>query len=876
MAPNTENITRHRLDNGLLILLKQNRIAPIISLNIAYRVGSKHERPGITGISHLLEHQMFKGTHRHPTGEFDRILTCVGADNNAYTWVDKTVYYEVVPADKIELALELEADRMRNLTFDAGEHASEVVVVRNELEQNDDSPQSLLYKNLRAVAFIAHPYAIPTIGWRSDVERLTAEKVREYYERHYRPDNALIVAVGDFERDEMLALIKKHFADVPSRGEAALRIPVEPPQRGQRRLVLRRAGNSDYLLIGWHTPTSHHPDAYALDVLANVLGSGRTCRLYQRLIETGMAGAVGASSGCFIYCDPFLFLVSVALNEGTVLEDAEKSVSEEIERIVTEGITEQEMSRAKKQARASFVYSRDSVEDEADTILTFELASSYRDIDRYIPGIEAVSDEDVRRVAHRYLADANSAVGYYKGVRSGESSGAAEGTRFVSPSDPPHRSARAVCYRAANGVSRGNASFDAKEVAEHRLPNGMLVLVRESHYNPTVAISGRIRCGSVFEQEGKAGLANMTAQMLSEGTKAHTKLQIAELLEDNAMGLSFQANREYVAFSGRCLSEDTSKLICLLAEELLQPAFPEEQIELVRGQTLNAIKRMEDDTFERAYTHGRAMLYGSEHPYGTPIIGRTETVKALSRQEMLDFHNRAIVPENAVLAIGGDVDSGQVVDLISRQFGNWAGTISSEESLYKRSKEVRELGTDRVNLEMPGRSNATILFMRLGISRLASDYYAAAVANYIFGGDFASRLNDKLRAVAGLTYGSYSFASAGRGQGPWTVYIQVNPANVDQAVELALAEWRRMYDEGATELELNRAKSYLTGNFVVKLNNIGAVSSAIAEVAHYNLGLDYFQRYQQIINGLTLEKVNTAFRENFALDDYVVIAAGDI
>ena len=270
------------------------------------------------------------------------------------------------------------------------------------------------------------------------------------------------------------------------------------------------------------------------------------------------------------------------------------------------------------------------------------------------------------------------------------------------------------------------------------------------------------------------------------------------------------------------------------------------------------------------------MLYGSEHPYGAPIIGRTETVKALSRQEMLDFHNRAIVPENAVLTIGGDVDSGQVVDLISRQFGNWAGTISSEESLYKQSKEVRELGTDRVNLEMPGRSNATILFMRLGISRLASDYYAAAVANYIFGGDFTSRLNDKLRAVAGLTYGSYSFASAGRGQGPWTIYIQVNPANVDQAVELALAEWRRMYDEGATELELNRAKSYLTGNFVVKLNNIGAVSSAIAEVAHYNLGLDYFQRYQQIINGLTLEKVNTAFRENFALDDYVVIAAGDI
>jgi len=872
MALNAENITEHRLDNGLLILLKQNRVAPIISLSIAYRVGSKHERPGITGVSHLLEHQMFKGTRKHPTGEFDRLLTCVGADNNAYTWVDKTVYYEVVPADKIGLALELEADRMRHLAFDAEEHASEVVVVRNELEQSDDSPPSLLYKSLRATAFVAHPYAIPTIGWSGDVERMTVNKVREYYDRYYHPGNALIVAVGDFEPDEMLAGIEKHFAAIPSSGDVISHIPCEPPQQGQRRLILRRTGNSDYLLIGWHTPDSHHPDAYALDVLANVLGSGRTCRLYQRLVESGRAGAVGASSGCFTYCDPFLFLVSVALNEGTALEDAEKSALEEIERVVAEGIAEQELKRAKKQARAGFVYSRDSVEDEADTILTFELASSYRDIDRYLPGIEAVSDEDVRRVAGRYLCAANSTVGYYRGVRSGESTGAADGAQLASMADPPHRSARP----AAGNAPGGRAPLDANDVVEHRLPNGMLVLIKESHCNSTVAISGRIRCGSVFEPEGKAGLAHMTARMLSEGTKARTKLQIAELLEDNGMGLFFQADREYVAFGGRCLSEDTDKLVGLLAEELLQPAFPEEQAELVRGQTLNAIKRMEDDTFELAYRRGRAMLYGQDHPYGTPVSGRTETVQALTRREMVDFHDRIMVPEGAVLSIAGDVNSGQVTDLIARQLGEWSGAAANDEPLYKRSREILKPGRDRVKIEMPGRSNATILVMRPGVARLAPDYYATAVANYIFGGDFASRLNDRLRAVAGLTYGSYSFTSAGRGQGPWAIYIQVNPANVAQAAELALAEWQRMYDEGATEPELNRAKSYLTGNFVVRLNNIGAISSAFAEIAHYDLGLDYFQRYQQIVNGLTLEKVNAAFRKNFALDDYVMITAGNV
>ncbi len=876
MALNVENITEHRLGNGLLILLKQNRVAPIISLSIAYRVGSKHERPGITGISHLLEHGMFKGTHKHPTGEFDRLLTLIGADNNAYTWVDKTVYYEIVPADKIELALELEADRMRNLAFDAEEHASEVVVVRNELEQSDDSPPALLYKSLRATAFVAHPYAIPTIGWSSDVERMTVDQVREYYDRHYRPDNALVVAVGDFEPDEMLASIEKHFAAIPSGGDVISRIPCEPPQQGQRRLILRRTGNNDYLLIGWHAPSSRHPDAYALDVLANVLGGGRTCRLYQRLVESGRAGAVGASSGCFTHCDPFLFLVSVALNEGTALEDAEKSAIEEIERIAAEGVAEQELKRAKKQARAGFVYSRDSVEDEADAILTFELASSYRDIDCYLPGIEAVSDEDVRRVAGHYLTTDNSTVGYYQGVRSGESTGAADGSSMASMAEPPHRSAAMAGRPAASDAPRGRAPLDAENVVERRLPNGMLVLVKESHYNSTVAISGRIRCGSVFEPEGKAGLAYMTARMLSEGTKARAKLQIAELLEDNGMGLSFQANREYVAFGGRCLAEDVRKLVGLLAEELMQPAFPQEQVDRVRAHTLNTISRMEDDTFERAYRHGRTMLYGLDHPYGTPVSGRTETVQTITRQEMVDFHSLYAVPEGAVLSIAGDMDSGQMIDLITGKLGEWSGGVVNDEPLYMRSRDTRKLDRDQVKLEMPGRSNATILVMRPGITRLAPDYYAAAVANYIFGGDFASRLNDRLRAVAGLTYGSYSFTGAGRGSGPWVIYIQVNPDNVEQATDLALAEWRRMYDEGATELELNRAKSYLTGNFVVRLNNIGAIASAFAEIAHYDLGIDYFQRYQQIVNGLTLEEVNAAFRSNFAPDGYVVIIAGNV
>ncbi len=250
------NIVEQRLDNGLLILLQENHIAPVVSFNIAYRVGSKHEQPGVTGVSHLLEHEMFKGTRDYPPGEFDRLLTFAGADNNAFTWMDQTVYYEIVATDKIELVLKLEADRMRNLLFDPAEHAEEMKVVLNELEQREDSPDSLLLEQVQSTAFAAHPYSTPSSGWLDDVRHLRLEDVRGYYDSYYHPDNAFIVAVGDFASAEMTATIAKYFAGLPPGNVVLPRLPQEPPQLGQRRLAVRRAGNSDYLLIGWKIPES--------------------------------------------------------------------------------------------------------------------------------------------------------------------------------------------------------------------------------------------------------------------------------------------------------------------------------------------------------------------------------------------------------------------------------------------------------------------------------------------------------------------------------------------------------------------------------------------------------------------------------------------
>ncbi len=872
---NNGRIVERNLPNGLRVLMEANYSVPVISLNVCYRVGSKYERPGITGISHFLEHLMFKSTVKHPKGAFDRLLTSAGADNNAYTWLDRTVYHEIFPADKIDLALELEADRMRNLLILPEEHAEELVVVQNELEQRDDSPFSLLYDLLQSVAFAAHPYGIPTIGWLEDVKNLAVDDVRRYYDAYYRPDNAVLVAVGEFCPDELFAKIERRFGAIPAGGITLPRLTKEPPQRGQRRVTIRRAGNSDYVVLAWKAPSSRNPDSYALEVLANVLGSGRTSRLSQRLVETGKAVGASAYSGCFDYVDPHLFVAQASLNEGTSPEEAESSIVSEVARIATEGVTERELARAKKQARVAFVYRKDSVEAEADLIVTFEIASSYTNIDKYLPAIEAVTSADVQGVALKYLIGENLTAGWYLGIRDEGKFEAKE----LGNSDLQTQSFRALAPRRSAADLPSPVAMPVApdgEATVRTLANGLQVVVKESHYNPTIAVAGRIKLGSIYDPSGKGGVANMTVQLLTEGTVLHDKLEIAGMLEDNGMGIGYEAGRERAGFMGRSLAEDLAKLLGMLAEELRQPSFPQEQVEFVRIQTLNGIQRAQDDTFERAFDLARKTIYGEGNPYADNPSGTKETVAALTRDDVLAFYRANVSPDRIILVVAGDLKTDETIGLVEKLFGDWPAGETLDTMPYALSLQTQQLDGREETIEMADRSNATVLFMRRGICRTSNDYYAAKVANHIFGGSFISRLNDKLRVQEGLTYGSFSFLAPGFGAGPWTVCVHVNPANAQKAKAMALAEWRAMYEDGATEDELERAKSYLTGNFAVRLNTVSAIASLLADVTYYDLGMDYMKRYSQVINALTLEQVNLAFKNYMAPDDFISVTAGSL
>jgi zinc protease len=402
------------LENGLKVLIQEVRAVPVVSFMVWYKVGSRNESAGITGISHLLEHMMFKGTPKFGKGEIARQLQRNGASFNAGTSIDYTNYYEVLASDRLELALEIEADRMVNALIPEEEHQLEMTVVRSELERNEDNPHRALYQELFAQAFKAHPYHWPTIGWPSDVESIRTEQIREYYKRYYVPNNATAVVVGDVERDRALALVEKHFGGIPAGPEPPPVLTVEPPQLGERRFKIRKPGDTRYLMIGYPIPALAHPDNYALDVLGMILGHGKTSRLYQALVEGTLATDTEAANETAR--DPFLFIAQATASPETSLAALEQALLGEIERLKVEPPAPAELDRARKQIQASFIYSRDSIRSLAQQLGYYETVGSRRYLDTYLECISGVTAEDVGRVARAYLREDAQNVGHYEPV----------------------------------------------------------------------------------------------------------------------------------------------------------------------------------------------------------------------------------------------------------------------------------------------------------------------------------------------------------------------------------------------------------------------------------------------------------------------------
>jgi zinc protease len=416
-----DTVSEVTLDNGLKVILLENHKAPLITFQVWYRVGSRNEEWGKTGLSHMLEHMMFKGTDKTGPEEFSRIIQENGGNDNAFTSRDFTAYFENLSSERVGVAIDLESDRMENLRLREEDFRTEKMVVMEERRmRTDDNPSAFLQEQLEAAAFQLQPYHWPVIGWMEDLKGFTLEDVRAYYKEYYNPTNAFMVVVGDFRKKEILGMIEKSFGSVPEGVLPVQKRDIDPPQTGERRIYVKREAQLPSIVIGYHVPNLRQPDSYVLEVLATILSGGKSSRLYRDLVlDKQLAFNVDADNSLFSK-DPSLFYLSADLQPGKTVADAEKAFDEEIERLQREHVGDKELEKAKNQIEASFIYGQDSLFYQAMLLAQYEITLSWRAIDEYLPSIRKVTQEDIMRVAKQYLIKDNRTVGILVPLPRGE------------------------------------------------------------------------------------------------------------------------------------------------------------------------------------------------------------------------------------------------------------------------------------------------------------------------------------------------------------------------------------------------------------------------------------------------------------------------
>ncbi|MHB1296793.1 MAG: M16 family metallopeptidase [Anaerolineae bacterium] len=868
MSANTRQV---RLDNGLYVILREARTAPIVSTWLWYRVGSRDEVEGATGMSHWVEHMMFKGSSQFPKGSIMREVDRHGGYLNAMTSYDFTAYYNTLPADHAELALRIESDRMQSALFDPAEIESERTVVIAEREGSENEPAYMLSESATAEAFQLHPYHHQPVGWKTDLQRITPEQLTAHYRRYYVPNNAVLVAVGDFDANEHLALIERYFAAIPP-GELPVRnVPAEPPQSTERRVTVRMPGSAPINRISYHTPPVSHPDYIPLVVLDAVLSGGkamfafggtqaRSARLYRALVETQLASSVGSNYHPSL--DPFLLTLGATVRDGREPEEVEAALLAEIEKLRREPVEARELAVAVRQTQAQFAYSSEGVNQQGLALGYLEMVDDHRRMDGLLDEIAAVTAEDVLRVANIYLTPSNRVVGWFYPE--------GEGGQEESPAAAPAWSPREPGIAA---FSPDRTGLGPETVVRHRFGNGIVLLVKENPISPSVRVEGLLSAGSVRETDDTAGLANLTAGMLRRGTARHTYLALNQALDDVGASIGLGADLDEVEFGGQSLVGDFGLLMGLLADVLMQPTTPEDELDKLRGQFLTHLGILEMDTGYRADEAFMAALYAGGHPYGRQPMGTRQTLRAFDREAVQRFYRNYYVPDGLIMSVVGGIGAQEVIDRIGATLGQWHSNATPPAVTLPPAATPPEAVVRRVPL--PGKSQVDLIWGTVGMPRTSPDYYAAVIADLVLGRlGLMGRLGANVRDAEGLAYYVSSHLEVAPGPHPWSIAAGVNPASIERAVALILQEVARMRDEPITDEELADSRSYLTGALPLHLETNAGIAGFLLRLERYGLGLDYLQRYPGIIHSVTKEDIQRVVRRYLTLDRYVLSMSG--
>lgn len=822
------------LDNGLTIILGEDRSAPVVSAQVWCQTGSIHEGPWLgSGISHVLEHMLFKGTTTRGLGRIDQEVQEAGGYLNAFTSFDRTVYFINVPNSGRGVAVDILADIVQNAQLPDDELAKEKQVILREMDMNQDDPARRSSRRLFETAYTVSPYRLAVIGYPDVFHALKPADVRSYYRDRYLPNNLFMVVVGDIHPTEIECQIREAFGAARFRPLAPIFIPEDPPQMSERQVLEDAPIELAHFHYGWHIPSLRHPDVPVLDVLATLLGAGRSSRLYEQVRER---------KGCVHSIDAWTYspgapgLIGLsAVAELDRFEGACQAMLDEVQRIREERVTEEELGKAVKQFTAATLATRKTMQGRAQDLGGNWMAA--RDLnfsERYLAAVKAITPADLQRVARHYLSAEN-------------------------------RTLYALLPQRIHNPTIASIPVVADSPIERvLLPNGLRLLVKEDHRLPFVEFRAVFKGGLLSDSEATNGSALLMAKMLLKGTHRYAAADIARHMESVGGHIDTYSGHNSFGVCAEVLRDDFRLGLDMVLDVLRNPSFPSDALELEKTMQLASIKALRDQILHVGSCLLRRTLFGATG-YGLEVNGSEESVPGIQTYHLQALHRHGLAPQNGVLAIFGDIKADEVRDSLTALTRDWCGS-----ALTSLNPPVSPNANKNCHVtEHLDKNQAVVLIGFPGATLFDPDRHALDVLQESCS-DLGSRLFLRIRDQLGLAYYVGAQNVLGLYPGYFVFYAGTSPDNAVIVENEMLREIELLRNEGLTASELNRSKSKLIGHRKIARQDIGdhAMRTALDEL--YGLGYDYSDSEDRRLEGITLEEVRAAARRIFRLDCSVI------
>jgi zinc protease len=886
------------LANGLEVIAEEARISPLVAVSVLYKVGSRNEVTGKTGVSHFVEHMLFNGTEKYPEDTGIKEILRSGGIPNGETYWDYTHFGGVLPSDKLERLLDIEADRMANAKVDSQAVEDERDIILEELAMRGEAPILVLLEDLFASAFKIHPYHhwYPG-GYFTDVDRMAPEYVHQFYRTYYHPANTIISIVGNINEDEAIEQVRRYFEHIEIGQPPVQTYAEEPEQMGLRRVTVRGDATEGRIMIFFKGPEYASRDYEAGTVLSFLLANGRSTIFNRKLVEPGIA--TEAALVLIPTVDPFGFLLLASVDKDGDLQACEKAIHNVIEEFKEEPPDEGTVRRAITRVEGLNVLGNQTPRARAFQLAQEAARGNWAYADEYLENIRSITPDEILRVARRYLDWEKATIGWLIPDDSD-----LEDADLIGMSDVPAPVCGILGGGATTAGSLGSLSetgrFGAagsslpgigpwcsvpegmaspgvamtfEDAIYEDLPNGVTLVLKEDHTLPITAIRAYVVAGAAYEPEGKSGLARLTAKTVAMGSADYPYEYLYERIEALGSSITVNSDLDRAFISTSVLSthwEEATRMVCDL---LVSPSLRTKDFERARRELLSDISQIEEDAKNVGLMRFREHYY-TGHPYARPKAGRRETVEGLSVRDVRGFHQAAWTPDGTVVTVVGDFEPAEMKQVLTEYLEAWDSKRGIGLDLPKL---VLPRGFEQHVETLPEKRQVKIFWGMEGPGIKDPDYTAWQVMNFIFGGQvFGSRLFDRIREKESLAYVVQSDMEITKQPGAMYIHLGTRPKNVQKASDAVREEIDRMLTSEVTDEEMDLVKDFLKSLLPFMMQTYGQIGTQLQDLVFFDLPRDHYDAMPERVDGVTKDDVHEAAREYLDPDNSMMVIVGAV